>query len=381
MPDDDTDATKLGMAPLVSGPYVTLAAVVAVALATRMFPELPNPSLILLMVVVYATFSGGLRGGFISAGIVLAYALAAFAQPAQAFVYAPPEMGYVAMLLLTVPTTVLMVGFLGRRAARAVKLQVANTRLQELDALKTQFINNAAHELRTPLTPIKTQMHILKSAEWASMNDKQQRALSMMDRNIERLNLLVQDLLEVARLQTGRLPLDLQPLDLGRLAAEAVDSFREPARESGLSLEMPDGQPVHVQGDPKRLIQVMFNLLSNACKFTPRDGSIRVLVERDGAEAVVRVLDTGRGMKSQDIQKLFAPFTQVHDPNDVAQPGSGLGLYICRGIVEQHGGTIWVESDGLGKGATVAFRLPLLHGGPRIASGSGEGAPRARLPG
>ena len=345
----------MDLAPLVSGPYVALGAVLVLALLARMVPGLPNPAVLLLMVVVYASFSGGIFGGFVAGGITLAFAVADYAaSPAE-----PGAMGQLMLLVLVTPSTVLMLGWLQARAARAAKLQLLNQRLLELDELKTQFLNNAAHELRTPLTPIKTQMHILKSSEWGMLNDRQQRALAMMDRNIERLNLLVSDLLEVARMQAGRLKLDKRPIDLALLASEAVESFQESARQAGLKLDLRPGPVLNVDADPKRCIQVLFNLLNNALKFTPAGGRIVVETACDETTAIVRVRDTGKGLRSEDLPKLFLPFSQIQDGTEASHPGTGLGLYICRGILEQHGGRIWAESEGPSQGSTFAFTLPL----------------------
>lgn len=371
MAESASRPTVEGLAPLVSGPYLAVGAVIALALLERMVPTLPNPAVLLLMVVVYASFSGGVIGGFVAGAITLAFAIGTFASaPTQ-----PGALGQLMLLILVTPSTVLMLGWLQARAARAAKLQVLNQRLLELDELKTQFLNNAAHELRTPLTPIKTQMHILKNAEWGGLNDRQQRAISMMDRNIERLNLLVQDLLEVARLQAGRLKLDRRPMDLSLLAHEAVESFGDPARQAGIRLDLRTGPPLMVDADPKRLIQVMFNLLSNALKFTPTGGQISVELTCDETDAIVRVRDTGRGMKAEDIGKLFNPFSQIADGSEVTQPGSGLGLFICRGILEQHGGRVWAESPGPGQGSVFTFALPLAEHRAE-ASDAAETAPK-----
>jgi PAS domain S-box-containing protein len=232
-------------------------------------------------------------------------------------------------------------------------------RLKELDRFKTQFINNAAHELGTPLTPIKLQLHVLKSSRQGGLSPQQQKALAILDRNVDRMAALVADVLQVARLQSGKLGIERQPMDLHRVVAEAVESFQEPAEQAGLSLELRTTPGLTLQADAKRVTQVLFNLLNNAWKFTPPGGAITVETRREGGEAVVRVRDTGAGLRPEDIPRLFRPFTQVHDTMERTRGGTGLGLYICRGIVELHGGRIWAESEGPGRGATFTFTLPL----------------------
>lgn len=345
--------------PQVSGPYLTLGTLAVAELLARMLP-VPNPAPVVLLAVVYAALSGGLATGFLSAGMALGYYAYFYSAPGELFRFLGNDLHSFGLLAVTTPAMVLMVGALKRRAARAHELQSANERLRELDQLKTQFLNNAAHELRTPLTPIKLQMHLLKTSRAGPVDERQQKALHLMDRNIERLNVLVQDLLEVARLQAGKLTMQKQRTDLHKLIDEAVESFRESALLAGVALEHgPGGEPLVADADPKRVIQVMFNLLNNAIKFTPAGGRVSVEASRSGDAALVRVRDSGRGLQGEDIPRLFTPFTQVHGGLEVTQPGSGLGLYICRGIVEQHGGRIWAESPGLGKGSTFSFALPL----------------------
>jgi protein-histidine pros-kinase len=231
-------------------------------------------------------------------------------------------------------------------------------RLKELDAFKTQFINTAAHELNTPLTPIKLQLGMLATAG-GELSEKQRRAVAVLNRNFDRLSLLVSDVLEVSRLQARRLGLQHEDVELNRVAAEAVESFQETARHRGLTLEFrPSPEPLRAQADPRRLTQVLFNLLSNAMKFTPRGGKVVVSVERQHGAAMVQVQDTGRGIRPEDLGKLFHPFTQVHDRAEVGPGGTGLGLYISRGLVELHGGRIWAESEGLGRGSTFALSIP-----------------------
>ncbi|HWG89277.1 MAG TPA: PAS domain S-box protein, partial [Candidatus Thermoplasmatota archaeon] len=219
-------------------------------------------------------------------------------------------------------------------------------RLKEINTLKTVFLNTAAHELGTPLTPIKLQIHLLKQSPPGELGDRQRRAINVLDRNVERLVQLVEEVLEVSRLQAGRLGVNRVAVDLNHLVNEAVESFQALARKSEIDLEAETEPDTIVNADPKRITQVLFNLLSNACKFTPPGGRIVVKVTREGSHAAVRVIDTGSGIPEDKLPLLFQAFTQVHDISKKAQGGTGLGLYISKGIIDLHDGQIWAESAG-----------------------------------
>jgi signal transduction histidine kinase len=234
-------------------------------------------------------------------------------------------------------------------AERAKELE----HLKEIVEFKTRFMNMAAHELFTPLTPLKLQLALLKTGK----EGERAHALAILDRNVDRLTALTQDLLEAARIQAGALGLAKARVDLAAVVAEAVEPYKAVAQQKGIALEL-DARPTWVSADARRVGQVVGNLVSNALKFTPRGGRVRihVLPVLDGA--LVRVVDTGDGLRAEDVKRLFQPFTQVHDATKSATPGTGLGLYICRAIVELHHGRIWCESDGPGRGSAFAFELP-----------------------
>ena len=231
-------------------------------------------------------------------------------------------------------------------------------RLKEVNRFKTQFINTAAHELRTPLLPLRTQLDLMMTDKDNPPLPAQRQAMEVMQRNLERLGGLVEDLLTVARSQAGRLQLEAKPVDLAHVVQEAEQTFATLAAARGVRLVVEPSGSVSVLADGKRIAQVVANLLSNAFKFTPAGGEVRVILRPDRGGAFVAVSDTGAGITPADRARLFQPFVQVHDAAQVTQPGSGLGLYICRQLVELHGGTIGCESAGRGKGSTFWFTLP-----------------------
>ncbi|HUR69257.1 MAG TPA: PAS domain-containing sensor histidine kinase [Candidatus Thermoplasmatota archaeon] len=230
-------------------------------------------------------------------------------------------------------------------------------RLEEINALKTQLLNMASHELNTPIAALRLQLHMLKLGG-GEQDPRKAKAVQLLDRNVERLALLVKDVLDVARMQSGQLKIRKETIDVKPILEEAAELYSQPYLEKGVSLEVV-AEEVVVEADGQRITQVLQNLVSNALKFTDAGGRVRlVLAKTEGGHAVVRVEDSGRGLTAEQIAKLFQPFSQVHDLAVETKGGTGLGLHISRGIIEQHGGRIWCESDGPGKGTTFAFELP-----------------------
>lgn len=231
-------------------------------------------------------------------------------------------------------------------------------KLQEVNALKTQLLNMASHELNTPIAALRLQIHMLKMGGALEQDPRKAKAITLLDRNVDRLATLVKDVLDVARMQSGQLKVRREHVDLKALVEEASELYAQPYIEKGVNLSV-GSPPVNAIADPQRITQVLVNLLSNALKFTPAGGTVRVVVEEDTDMAMVRVIDSGKGLTREQIDRLFQPFSQVHDTATETKGGTGLGLHISRGLIEQHGGRIWCESDGPGTGTTFAFTLPL----------------------
>lgn len=243
----------------------------------------------------------------------------------------------------------------------AVRNEMELARLREMDRFKSDFINSAAHELNTPLTPLKIQLHLLKQRLPATMVSER-RSVDLVDRNLERLSSLVGDMLDVARLQSGRMRMEPNQADLARLVHEAADTFTETATMRHVKLVVDAPVPVMSVLDAKRISQVVYNLVSNALKFTPAGGEVKLVARVAGDEVEVSVQDTGAGLDKQQIERLFQPFAQFHR-DKIDAPGTGLGLYISKGIVERHGGTIVCESAGPGRGSRFFFHLPAAQTG------------------
>jgi PAS domain S-box-containing protein len=230
------------------------------------------------------------------------------------------------------------------------------TERKRMDIIRDRFISAVTHELRTPLVSVKGYVD-LALEESESIPEKVKSELQVAKRNTDRLLSLVNDLLDLSRMQSGKHQLDLQSMDFKQLidhCAAEIQPFVN-AKKQSLSLEVPAG-PLPVQGDPVRLSQVLANLLSNASKFAPEGGGITVCVKDDADTIQVQVSDNGMGIRKEDLKRVFEPFAAIEKPTYVK--GTGLGLSVSKGLVEAHGGKIWAESPGEGKGVTFTFTLP-----------------------
>ena len=245
---------------------------------------------------------------------------------------------------------------------REEELEVAKRELEEAARMKDIFFATLSHELRTPLTAIVGWVHILKEGQ--SDPAVIQRAVETIERNLNVQNTLIGDLLDVSRIVSGKLDLEMAPLDLPALVRVSVDSARPIATANGIALEI-DISPVEspVCGDVARLQQVVTNLLTNSLKFTPRGGRLTVALAGDGPEAVLTVSDTGSGIKADALPFVFERFRQASIA-DTKAGGLGLGLAIVKHIVESHQGKVTAASGGPGRGATFTVRLPLMVAAP-----------------
>ena len=231
---------------------------------------------------------------------------------------------------------------------------------RELDRLRDAFVAAVSHELRTPLTSISGFLEMLRDEE-ESLGEAGRMYLDVIRRSTDRLQRLVEDLLLVAQIEAHRLELVLDTVELDDVAAAAVEAALPTAHEREVDLRLQlDGAPT-VHADAGRLAQVLDNLISNAVKFTDAGGSVTVSVVKNGAFAQVAVTDTGVGIPRDEQSQLFSSFFRASTATRQAIPGTGLGLVIVRAIVEQHGGTVDLESRE-GKGTTVTVTLPVDSG-------------------
>lgn len=250
---------------------------------------------------------------------------------------------------------------LADNARLTTQLSAAVDRLRETQASRIRLIHGLAHDLRGPLSPMVIQLRLLQSVQ-PPLAAAEARRVAMVQRNTDRLAAMMEDLRDVVRLEEGDLKVERKALDLAHQAGLVAETFTDLAKERGVLLAIDAAGPLPVQGDADRLQRVVHNLLGNAIKFTPAGGTIRIIAKAEGPEATVRIIDTGPGLTVEQRGRLFQAFSQVHDLAATTEKGTGLGLYISKGILQQHGGRIWCDSDGPGKGTTFAFALPLSAG-------------------
>jgi PAS domain S-box-containing protein len=228
----------------------------------------------------------------------------------------------------------------------------------EAERAKSEFVSTVSHELRTPMTSIKGYADLLLMGAVGSLTGEQERFLTIIKSNTDRLTLLVNDLLDISRIESGRLILTPRVVRIDDLIGQVITAMaaRAAERELALRSDLPPVLP-EVFVDPDRVIQVLTNLVGNACRYTPSGGEIVVLASAHEGEIQVSVRDTGIGISEEDQQRLFSRFFRSDDPTVQEAPGTGLGLSITKSLVEMHGGQIWVESE-LGHGSTFTFSLP-----------------------
>jgi signal transduction histidine kinase/ActR/RegA family two-component response regulator len=243
------------------------------------------------------------------------------------------------------------------------ELERANAELRAVDRLKTDFLSMVSHELRTPLTAIIGYTDLLLRGTHGDLNERQVRHQQAVRNGALRLLALINDLLDVSRLDSGLVELDLTEVSLTEVVDQAVAGAREAATGAQLSLrvELPTNLPA-VRGDRARLVQVMANLLSNAVKFTPPGGRVDVwaISEAEGQQVRVCVRDTGAGIAPEHLQHIWDRFYQADSSVRRRYGGTGLGLAIVRGLIDLHGGLVEAESPGPGEGATFSFDLPAV---------------------
>ena len=254
--------------------------------------------------------------------------------------------------------------------AMADKLAMANEELKKLDNAKTEFLSIASHQLRTPLTAIKGFISLILEGAYGKVEPEMRGALNKIAISSERLIQLVEDLLNVSRIESGRMQYRFESASLSPLLEDLCENFALVAKQRDLylDLKLPEGGLPEINMDPAKMREVLSNLIDNALKYTEKGG---VTVRAEKLEAVdsktkasdvvrVTVADTGIGIPAEEIPYLFQKFSRGKDTKRLHVGGTGLGLYVGKNIVEAHGGQIWIESDGAGRGTKFIMELPII---------------------
>jgi signal transduction histidine kinase len=237
------------------------------------------------------------------------------------------------------------------------KLRTANKKLKELDSFKTEFLSIASHQLRTPLAVVKGYAAMLKDGMLGSLNDKQTGAVATVQTAIEQLILLVNHLLDLTRIESGRLQVKPEVVDLNATLTWLIGFMQPKVVEKGLKLTLSSPNDIRVTADLEKLKEVLMNLVDNAVKYTEQ-GSVTVTVRTQKNLAVVEVKDTGYGLTPEDKARLFEKFA-TGSASKFVKTTSGLGLYVVRKLMTAMGGTVVAESKGKGKGSTFIVIIPL----------------------
>jgi signal transduction histidine kinase len=248
----------------------------------------------------------------------------------------------------------------GQLREKALMEAAAAERARELASVKTRFLSSATHEIRTPLASINGYTELIQDALRVGDASKLAPYFDAVKRNAERLTRLTDELLDVQRIEDGRMVLRRAPVSTGVVLRDLVEEVSPLVAKAGQVLEVSNGFEAELYVDLDRLLQVLVNLVRNASKFSPSGSVVGVSVEGLGGEVVFSVRDRGVGLSPEDMPKLFRAFPGIHVEGN--REGTGLGLSICRGIVELHGGRIWAESDGKGLGSDFRFTIPVVGG-------------------
>lgn len=241
-------------------------------------------------------------------------------------------------------------------------LQKVNLRLKQLDKLKDDFVSMASHELRTPMTAIKSYIWMALSHSDIPLSLKLKNYLTKILVSTERLIHLVNDMLNISRIESGKVEVKPEIFSIKELVKEVIEEVNLKAKEKNITLGILDSSQVpQVFADPEKIMQVVLNLVGNSLKFTPNGGKISISFFSDGEMLDVSISDNGVGIAKDDLSKLFTKFGRLDNSYIAAATsgGTGLGLYICKSLIELSKGKIWVESDGVGRGATFKFSIPI----------------------
>jgi signal transduction histidine kinase len=237
------------------------------------------------------------------------------------------------------------------------KLEWDVAKYKELDDLKKTLLSTVSHELRTPLSNIKGYANLLLKHQYKLSENDWLDFVHGIDKDTDRLTIFVNDLLNLSRLEAGLLSVDKKLRSINRLVKEVVSEARI-RHPHHLITSSETGTPPRVRMDVRRIRQVLDNLIDNACKYSADGTRVKISARRTGSEILIGVSDQGIGIATEDLEKVFDPMYRIKHENSEKIPGIGLGLSVCKGLIDSHGGRIWIESE-VGKGSTCWFTLPL----------------------
>ncbi|MDD5528787.1 MAG: HAMP domain-containing sensor histidine kinase [bacterium] len=232
------------------------------------------------------------------------------------------------------------------------------SKIEENDLSKTDFIYVVSHELRSPLATVKNAIEILFDGMAGEITDTQKHLLEIANKNINRLNFIIEDILDISRIDSGQIRIEFAPVDIKEVINDVVIMLEREANEKGISIEkvLPE-KIIKVNGDFQRIIQILTNIIGNAIKFTNK-GSITITATEEKEYVKISVKDTGAGIPPENIDKIFDKFFQIRESTSLSSKGVGLGLTITKKLVTMHNGKIEVESE-LNKGSTFSVFLPV----------------------
>jgi signal transduction histidine kinase len=242
----------------------------------------------------------------------------------------------------------------------ATDLEKANIRLNELDKLKSEFLSFASHQIRSPLTAIDGYASMLLEGDFGEMSEKVKNSIKVIDTSSKSLIKIVNEFLDISRIEQGRMKYDLTDFDAKKLAEEVVAELRPNVEKKGLAFEFAAAQhdDYMVHADQGKVKQVIGNIVDNAIKYTPT-GKISIYLDKTLEKIHISIKDTGIGIDKDIIPRLFSKFTRDKDAYKTNVTGTGLGLYVAKQMIEAQKGRVWVESEGRGKGSTFYIELPI----------------------
>jgi len=249
-----------------------------------------------------------------------------------------------------------------------VALEKANRELKKLDQMKSDFIASVSHDIRTPLNSIQESLALILEGVVNAADSQGKKVLEIAKRSVGRLKVMIDDLLDFSKIEAGKMRLHLELSDVQVLVDEVLGSLKSLADKKKVAFQF---QPVEglpkIPCDPERIVQILTNLVGNAIKFTPEQGTIEIRVQlHESTHLKVSVSDTGIGVKQEDLERIFERFEQVKGASSREVKGTGLGLAICKELVKLHNGSIWAESE-FGKGSRFIILLPIAQGFVREA--------------